>query len=249
MCRNLRSGTTSSNVLISVTGLWDCGHCFSCRALGGIHSSCPAERDEVQSCLSCCVGGESLTDTVGTSRYWPTELRWLLGQYTGLFRSNPNCCVGMKDNLPPGTSNKQRSHFTSLDLSTVNLHEWNSCYQIWKRAVNLLCRRYGNYIECELRSCQDKELSRLMQKCFDLVQNQIKNLDPVNLNVVSHWWRCANCEVFVVYTRSSPQTQGGVWKLTTGRKAAISNQRMNNSSSVTRSPDREPPVGRERQMR
>ena len=47
-------------------------------------------------------------------------------------------------------------------------------------------------------------------------------------------------------TRSSPQTQGGVWKLITGRKAEISIQRMNNSSSVTRSPDKEPPGGNER---
>lgn len=51
---------------------------------------------------------------------------------------------------------------------------------------------------------------------------------------------CAFC------TRSSPQTQGGVWKLMTGRKVAISSQRINNSSSVTSSPVREPPVGRER---
>lgn len=50
-----------------------------------------------------------------------------------------------------------------------------------------------------------------------------------------------------VPTRSSPQTQGGVWKLITGRKAEISIQRMNNSSSVTRSPDKEPPGGNERE--
>lgn len=50
---------------------------------------------------------------------------------------------------------------------------------------------------------------------------------------------------FWLYTRSSAQTQGGVWKLITGRKAVISNQRMNSSSSVTNSPDREPPVERE----
>lgn len=40
-----------------------------------------------------------------------------------------------RDNLPfpLRTSNWQHSHITSLDLFTVNLHKWKSCYQVWKR--------------------------------------------------------------------------------------------------------------------
>lgn len=60
----------------------------------------------------------------------------------------------------------------------------------------------------------------------------------------SKWFLCFPVEL-EQRTRSSPQTQGGVWKLITGRKATISSQRMNSSSSVTRSPEREPPVGEE----
>lgn len=62
----------------------------------------------------------------------------------------------------------------------------------------------------------------------------------------SNWSLCFSVEL-EQRTRSSPQTQGGVWKLITGRKATISSQRMNSSSSVTRSPEREPPVGGEGQ--
>lgn len=64
------------------------------------------------------------------------------------------------------------------------------------------------------------------------------------LELSSYWFLCFSVEL-EQRTRSSPQTQGGVWKLITGRKATISSQRMNSSSSVTRSPEREPPDGGE----
>lgn len=64
----------------------------------------------------------------------------------------------------------------------------------------------------------------------------------------STWFLCFSVE-WEQRTRSSPQTQGGVWKLITGRKATISSQRMNSSSSVTRSPEREPPAGGEGQKK
>ena len=45
-------------------------------------------------------------------------------------------------------------------------------------------------------------------------------------------------------TQSSPKSHGGIWKEMTGRKATISSQRTNSSSSVTSSSHREPPTAR-----
>lgn len=48
--------------------------------------------------------------------------------------------------------------------------------------------------------------------------------------------------VLVALTHSFSKTHGGVWKLMTGRKAAIPSQRTKSSSSATSSAEREPPV-------